>query len=147
MRRREIGRTGVMPTILGFGGASVGNLHREVAAEDARDAILAAHAGGIRYFDTAPLYGAGLGERRMGEALAMLPADCVVLSTKVGNGPEGFDYGYDATMRSMDSGPETCWAVRRQGGRAVRSASANATAPAKRTRLPTALPSFRSTAI
>ena len=67
-QRRPIGNTGVSPTILGFGGASIGNLHRPVTEEDARAAILAAHEVGISYFDTAPLYGAGLGEQRMGNA-------------------------------------------------------------------------------
>jgi D-threo-aldose 1-dehydrogenase len=67
-----------------FGGASVGNLYTAVSETQARDAIEAAWAGGIRYFDTAPHYGLGLSERRLGEALREHDRDEYVLSTKVG---------------------------------------------------------------
>ena len=56
-QRRPLGQTALSPTILGFGGSSVGNLFRLVAEEDASGGAAAACGAGIRYFDTAPLYG------------------------------------------------------------------------------------------
>ena len=82
MRTRDI--AGMPVTELGFGGASSGNLYRAVSDETAAAAIDAAWAGGIRYFDTAPHYGLGLSERRLGAALAGRPRAEFVLSTKVG---------------------------------------------------------------
>ncbi len=69
---------------LGFGAAQLGNLYRAVDDETAADAVAAAWEEGIRYFDTAPHYGLGLSERRVGAALAGMPRDEYVLSTKVG---------------------------------------------------------------
>jgi len=69
---------------LGFGGAPIGNLYRPVADADADAALEAAWASGIRYFDTAPHYGLGLSERRMGAFLGTRDRDEFVLSTKVG---------------------------------------------------------------
>lgn len=69
---------------LGFGAASIGNLYRQVSDERAHDALDAAWNGGIRYFDTAPHYGLGLSERRLGAFLREKPRDEFVLSTKVG---------------------------------------------------------------
>jgi D-threo-aldose 1-dehydrogenase len=118
---REIGKTGLEVTTLGFGGAGIGNLYRELPEEDALAAVHESFASGVRYFDTAPFYGFGLSEQRLGRALhgAQPPP---VLSTKVGRklvptgpqdasiGREGyfsprpfapvFDYGYEAVMRS-----------------------------------------------
>ncbi|GAA2462377.1 aldo/keto reductase [Agromyces soli] len=69
---------------LGYGAASIGNLYREVSDEAAEAALEAAWAGGIRYFDTAPHYGLGLSERRLGAFLGRMPRAEYVLSTKVG---------------------------------------------------------------
>lgn len=69
---------------LGFGGAAIGNLLGAVDDEAARAAVDAAWDNGIRYFDTAPHYGLGLSERRIGEALRERPRQDYVLSTKVG---------------------------------------------------------------
>jgi D-threo-aldose 1-dehydrogenase len=69
---------------LGFGAASIGNLYRRVSDEQADAALAAAWDGGIRYFDTAPHYGLGLSERRLGAFLASRPRDEYVVSTKVG---------------------------------------------------------------
>jgi D-threo-aldose 1-dehydrogenase len=88
---------------LGFGGTGVGNLYRAISDGQAADTLEAAWDAGIRYFDTAPHYGLGLSERRMGEVLAKKPRQELVLSTKVGRvlvpspatedarDPEGFD--------------------------------------------------------
>lgn len=77
-------RRGVELTEVGLGVAQFGNLYRETSDEQARSALDAAWNGGIRYFDTAPHYGLGLSERRVGRLLAERPRDEFVLSSKVG---------------------------------------------------------------
>lgn len=79
---RRIGKTTLSVTELGFGAASLGNLYRIVSDSDARETIDAAIDAGITYFDTAPYYGFGLSERRVGDALREHSG--TVLSTKVG---------------------------------------------------------------
>ncbi|WP_230635685.1 aldo/keto reductase [Sphingomonas sp. Leaf4] len=111
---------------LGFGAASIGNLYRAVADGDAAATLRTAWDAGLRYIDTAPHYGFGLSEKRVGDALADLdPQARAIVSTKVGRRldpvapgtdlsvarqafvtPEPFesvfDYSYDAVMRSYD---------------------------------------------
>ena len=77
---RRIGTTDIEVTALGLGGAFLGR----ASAEEATRVVDAAWDGGIRYFDTAPLYGMGSSERRDGAALSRRPRDEFVLSTKVG---------------------------------------------------------------
>ena len=81
----RLGNGGLDFTELGFGGAPLGNLYRAIT--DARaDAILdAAWAAGVRYFDTAPLYGFGLSETRLNRFLRDKGRDDYVLSSKVGD--------------------------------------------------------------
>jgi D-threo-aldose 1-dehydrogenase len=79
-----LGRTSVAVSALGFGAASIGNLYRAVPDEQAAATVATAWEAGVRYFDTAPHYGLGLAERRLGEALAGYSRDEYVLSTKVG---------------------------------------------------------------
>src|SRR5438046_10219451 len=69
---------------LSLGCAQLGNMYREVTDGDARSTVDAAWELGVRYFDTAPHYGLGLSERRLGAALASHPRDAYVLSSKVG---------------------------------------------------------------
>jgi D-threo-aldose 1-dehydrogenase len=119
--RRELGRTGLEVCTLGFGGAGIGNLYRALSDGDAEDAVRESFAAGVRYFDTAPFYGFGLSELRIGAALRAEQSPPVI-STKVGRrlvptgpqdenvGREGyfsprpfapvFDYSYDAVMQS-----------------------------------------------
>ncbi|WP_306260857.1 aldo/keto reductase [Pararhizobium sp. IMCC21322] len=105
---------------LGFGGAPIGGLLDPVDDAAALDAVSAALECGIRYFDTAPFYGFGLSERRLGDVVR--GADDIIISTKVGRllkpGLPGdpaafgwpnplpfhpqFDYGYAAVMRSFE---------------------------------------------
>ena len=118
---RRIGDTRTEVTQLGFGGAALGNLFREVGEADAREAVEEAFATGVRYFDTAPYYGYGLSEHRVGGVLRTTARADFTLSTKVGRllradlvrsrGTEFcdplpfgavFDYGYDATRRSLE---------------------------------------------
>ncbi|MBO0916410.1 aldo/keto reductase, partial [Streptomyces laculatispora] len=84
MRRNRLGNSAVEVTELSFGAAAIGNLFSAVEPERATAAVDAAWDEGIRYFDTAPHYGLGLSERRLGEALRARPRDSYVLSTKVG---------------------------------------------------------------
>ncbi len=70
--------------VLGFGTAPLGNMFRDIPEAEAQATVDAAWEQGVRYFDTAPFYGAGLAEIRLGEALARHKRDDYVLSTKVG---------------------------------------------------------------
>ncbi|RNM12984.1 aldo/keto reductase [Nocardioides pocheonensis] len=118
---------GLTLTELGFGGAPIGNLYDAVDDDTAAGAVRAAWDAGIRYFDTAPHYGLGLSERRLGEALREQRRDDVVVSTKVGRwlepteeeggqDPEGFvvpathrrvwDFSRDGVLRSIEASLE-----------------------------------------
>lgn len=119
---RNLGKTSLRVTEIGFGGAPLGNLFATVTETEAEASLAAAWHNGCRLFDTAPFYGYGLSERRVGDALRDRPRDQYVLSTKVGRllrpGPQGrgggtdfkspmpfhaeFDYSHDATMRSFE---------------------------------------------
>lgn len=79
-----IGGTSVRITRLGLGTAPLGGLFSVVPEEQAYATVQRAHALGIRYFDTAPLYGFGMAERRLGHALGDHPRSGVTISTKVG---------------------------------------------------------------
>jgi D-threo-aldose 1-dehydrogenase len=84
MEQHPIRATAAMVTALGFGGASAGNLYQQTTDQEAGAAVDRAWAGGIRYFDTAPHYGLGLSERRLGAALRNRPRELFAISTKVG---------------------------------------------------------------
>ena len=118
---RRLGRTGLNVSAIGFGAAPLGDLYARLDESTAIGAVTAAIDSGITLFDTAPLYGHGLAERRCGTALRAHPRDGFVLSTKVGRwmdpskGPgdrSGYfgglphaaviDYSYDGTMRSFE---------------------------------------------
>lgn len=108
---------------LGMGTAPIGNLYNEVGADHALRALQAAYARGIRHFDTAPYYGHGLAEQRLGQYLAQTRHEDVVISTKVGRRIEAdergcaltrdgfavrgtravFDYSTDGIERSFDA--------------------------------------------
>ena len=118
--RQAIGKLGLEVTRMGFGGAPFGNLFNPISEEDVADCLEAAYGAGVRYFDTAPLYGFGLSESRYGAHLARR-RDEIVLSTKVGyslvpresGDPEDgffvdhpplksvFDYSAEAVKRSL----------------------------------------------
>ncbi|GGZ06288.1 aldo/keto reductase [Streptomyces nitrosporeus] len=84
MRRNGLGDSTVEITELAFGAAAIGNLFTEVDPDRAAATVDAAWDEGVRYFDTAPHYGLGLSERRLGEALRGRPRDTYTLSTKAG---------------------------------------------------------------
>ena len=83
-QRIPIGQTGLSVSRLSLGSTPFGNLLSEVSDKDAEDAIDSAWRLGTRYFDTAPFYGYGLAEERVGELLATKPRSEFVLSTKIG---------------------------------------------------------------
>jgi D-threo-aldose 1-dehydrogenase len=109
-------------TQLGFGTAPLGNLYRKVRDDDAQATLHAAWQAGIRYFDTAPQYGLGRAEQRVGTALPNFDVAKLTLSTKVGRllldcepeevTPEAFvdvpqkrivfDYTYEGIMKSFE---------------------------------------------
>ncbi|MGW1881419.1 aldo/keto reductase [Streptomyces sp. NPDC001970] len=84
MRSTTVGRSGCPVTGLGFGAAGIGNLYSAVSEEAAAAALDAAWGAGVRYFDTAPHYGLGLSERRLGAALRGRPQYAYTVSTKAG---------------------------------------------------------------
>jgi len=84
LQQRKIHHTSVSLTELGFGASVIGNLYRVTPVDDATAAVDAAWDAGIRYFDTAPHYGLGLSERRLGAALRDRPRDEYVISSKAG---------------------------------------------------------------
>jgi D-threo-aldose 1-dehydrogenase len=81
---RQLGKTSLNVTTLGFGAASMGNLYQSVSDDNAKETLATAINLGLNLFDTSPRYGAGLSERRVGDALRYLPKDAYILSTKVG---------------------------------------------------------------
>ena len=118
---KEIGSTGLRVTRLGIGGAPIGSLFRDVTEDDAVATVRRGLELGLNYVDTAPLYGHGLSEMRLGRALKHVPRDAFILSTKVGRvlnpvdtapiSPHYqslpkmepvFDYSRDGILRSLE---------------------------------------------
>jgi D-threo-aldose 1-dehydrogenase len=141
---------------LGFAGAAIGGLFKPSPADAARAAVDAAWDAGIRYFDTAPHYGLGMSERRLGEALRGRPRAEYVLSTKVGRllarnpAPTGsdlaaggfavpddlvrvLDYSADGVRRSLEAAAVACVVVGLGSPGHVRSAVDWLTGPAPET--------------
>ena len=126
--QKPFGYSGILLGPLGFGGNVLGNLYAPVDEQLALDTVCEAYATGVRYFDTAPLYGHGLSEHRTGHVLRRYPRDNFILSSKVGRllRPHGkvppprllpsqggifagelpfspvFDYSYDGVLRSFE---------------------------------------------
>jgi D-threo-aldose 1-dehydrogenase len=121
LARRPLGRTGLPVSVLGFGGAPLGDLYAHLDEATAVAAVEAAIEAGVTLIDTSPLYGHGLSEHRIGSALRRKPAADLVLSTKIGRVmdpfsgrgdgsgylgglPHGarFDYSRDGALRSLE---------------------------------------------
>ncbi len=119
--RAPLGRTQVNVSRLGFGSTGLGGLFRASSDADAVATIDAAWEAGLRHYDTAPQYGSGLAESRVGLGLQPRPRGEFVLSTKIGKllrpvakAPDGifvgappfevtYDYSYDGAMRSLEA--------------------------------------------
>ncbi len=126
MKKRHwdrLGNGGLTFTELGFGAAPLGNLYKSISDAEADAVLSRAWDAGVRYYDTAPLYGFGLSETRLNRFLRDKPRDKYVLSTKVGrllrpcpadqrdgigkwfdvpSRREQYDYSYDGIMRSVE---------------------------------------------
>lgn len=121
--RRRVGRTALELPVFGFGGAHLGELYSKVDEADSRATLDAAWDAGVRYYDTAPWYGRGLSEHRLGGFLRTKPRDEFLITTKVGrilrrpadpktfdrapwtgglNFEVHFDYSYDGIMRAYE---------------------------------------------
>lgn len=119
----RLGNGGLTFTELGFGAAPIGNLFKAITDDEAHAVLEAAWDGGVRYFDTSPLYGLGLSETRLNRLLRGKPRDSCLLSSKIGrllravppdqrdgigkwvdvpSRKEIYDYSYDGTMRSLE---------------------------------------------
>ena len=127
IRTRQVGRLDAI-TELGLGTSPFGNLFHETTDADTEAATAVSWQGGVRYFDTAPHYGLGLAERRLGAALRDRPRDSYLISTKVGRRlvptPENahlqdddgfavpathrreFDFSRDGVLRSVEGSLE-----------------------------------------
>lgn len=105
---RPLGSTGLRISALGFGASALGGVFDDFAGEDEGiAAVLEAHSLGVNYFDTSPFYGATRSERVLGRALAQLPRDSFVVSTKVGRyGENEFDFSAERIRRSVDESLE-----------------------------------------
>ncbi len=121
--RRQVGKTSLAVPAFGFGAAHLGGMHARVPGEVAAATLRAAWEHGVRFFDTAPYYGRGLSEHRVGSFLIDKPREEFILTTKVGRyfrrpgDPRRFarapwegglnmeivwDYSYDGIMRSYE---------------------------------------------
>jgi D-threo-aldose 1-dehydrogenase len=118
---RRIGQRDLAVSLLGVGTAPFGSLAPDAGDHATREAFASMHAAGLRYFDTAPFYGTGLAEHRLGMCLRDVDRRELAISTKIGRllTPQGggaapgahagrypfeiaFDYSYDGTMRSLE---------------------------------------------
>lgn len=120
--KRSFGRTDLDVTAFAFGTAPIGNIFQSIGEDEATRMIATAWDAGVRFFDTAPMYGHGLAELRTGHNLRAKNRDDFVLASKVGRvlkpaprasidfGPwvdaapfsSHFDYSYDGTLRAFD---------------------------------------------
>ena len=123
LEKRSVTAGGLTVTTMGLGGTGLGNMYRATDPKVALDTVQAAYDSGLRYFDSAPVYGFGLAETRLGEAIKPLPRRDIVISSKVGYDlvpiPKSevkpvlwdeappfraeFDYSRDAVLRSIES--------------------------------------------
>ncbi|MEW9805714.1 aldo/keto reductase [Mesorhizobium sp. ZMM04-5] len=121
--RRRVGRTSLELPAFGFGAAHLGELYGKVDEAQSRETLEAAWDAGVRFYDTAPWYGRGLSEHRLGGFLRQLPRDQFIVNTKVGrilrrpDDPANFstapwagglpfevvfDYSYDGIMHAYE---------------------------------------------
>src|SRR6516165_8811577 len=122
-KRRKLGTSNVMLPQIGFGGAPLGELFTKVSEADAEATLAAAWRAGLRFYDTAPWYGRGQSEHRIGRFLYRQRREELILSTKVGrilraprhpgafdpgfwsgglHFEHRFDYSYDGIMRAYE---------------------------------------------
>ncbi|MFC2250945.1 aldo/keto reductase [Labrys portucalensis] len=120
--KRKFGRSNIDVTAFAFGTAPIGNFLREISEQVADEMVQHAWNAGVRFYDTAPMYGHGLSELRLGQALRWKNRDDFVVASKVGRvlhparrsqidfspwvnaapNTMSFDYSYDGTMRAFE---------------------------------------------
>jgi len=120
--KRKFARSEIETSLLGFGSAPIGNLFRSITTEVAHEMVHSAWNAGVRFYDTAPMYGHGLAEHRMSDALFRYPRSEYILCSKVGRkltpSPIGsfdhgawekvpplkadFDYSYEGTFKQVE---------------------------------------------
>ena len=105
MEYRELGRTGLRLSALGFGASSLGGVFHSLREQDGIEAVFAAIEGGINFIDVSPYYGYLKAEQVLGKALRQLPRDRFILSTKVGrygqDGVNSWDYSAKRARESV----------------------------------------------
>jgi D-threo-aldose 1-dehydrogenase len=122
LKKRRLGKTTVEVTALGLGCTSLGGMYEDISDEQAVEVVHHSLSLGLNLFDTAPFYGSGKSEERLGRALAGIPREQFVLATKIGRtlipaqgedrgkkifvNPNPFqpvfDFSYDGVMRSFE---------------------------------------------
>lgn len=101
---RELGKTGLKLSCVGFGASPLGNVFGPVPLDDAIASVRLAFSLGINFFDTSPYYGGTLSEKVLGRALQALevPRSEYIVSTKCGRYAEGFDFSAERVTKSID---------------------------------------------
>ena len=122
IKKKLLGKTNIYCPKIGFGGAPIGNLFKKISNKYASDILLESQKSGINLYDTSPLYGYGLSEKRLGSFFKNLNRDQFLISTKVGrylvkehaskidrgifkgglNFRPVIDYTYDGVMKSFE---------------------------------------------
>lgn len=108
MELRELGRTGLKLSTVGFGASPLGNVFGDVSEEQANASVRLAFQSGINFFDTSPYYGGTLSEKVLEKALKALgaPRNSYVVATKCGRYKEGFDFSAERVTRSIEESLE-----------------------------------------
>ncbi|KAJ0967751.1 hypothetical protein J5N97_024668 [Dioscorea zingiberensis] len=104
LEKRELGRTGLNLSCVGFGASPLGNVFGPVSRDDALAAVRRALDLGINFFDTSPYYGGTVSEMVLGDCLRELgvPRDEIIVSTKCGRYADGFDFSAERITKSVD---------------------------------------------
>ncbi|KAL9244766.1 hypothetical protein vseg_018497 [Gypsophila vaccaria] len=108
LEERELGKTGLKLSCVGFGASPLGKVFGPISEDDAIDTVSHAFHSGINFFDTSPYYGATLSETVLGKCLKALgvPRDQYIVATKCGRYKEGFDFSAERVTKSIDESLE-----------------------------------------
>jgi len=107
---RQLGKTGLMVSKLGYGGSALGNIYGDTDEKEFLESVVLAIKSGINFIDVAPWYGYGKAERVLGQALKQIPRNAYYIATKVGRYVEDvfdqFDFSRERTLKSIDESLE-----------------------------------------
>jgi D-threo-aldose 1-dehydrogenase len=106
--QKQVGKTSLKVPLIGFGSAPIANMYSEIPDKEATETIQYAIESGINFIDTAPHYGSGLAERRIGLALSGIDRERYIIETKIGrlitsDGDRVYDYSRDGVLKSLDA--------------------------------------------